>query len=230
MPKLLQRLMGVCVTVAVALPAAPVAASEGNASLFSAEQSVSGIKTSVSRASLFTAEVDPFGSISNPMDMPRPRPLLYTDAEPVAIEGGPEEIYPPTPGPSYSSADLECLAEALYFEARGEGRDGQTAVAEVILNRVESKNFPSSVCDVVNQPSQFSYTIGGRKTIRNKSTYRRGLAVAEEVLDGSPRGLTNGATYFHSTSVRPNWSHRFFQTARIGRHIFYSPKQRIASN
>lgn len=230
MPTLLQRLAQVCVTVAVALPAAPVAASDGNASLFSAEQSVSAKGSLSSRASLFSVDVDPFGSISEPMDMPRPKPLLYAGAAPVTIEAGPEEQYLTPATMQYSAADLECLAEALYFEARGEGRQGQTAVAEVILNRVESKRFPSNICAVVNQPSQFSYTIGGRKAIRNKNAYQRVLTVAQEALDGMPRALTNGATYFHTTSVRPNWSHRFFRTATIGRHIFYSPNQRIASN
>lgn len=230
MPTLLKRLAQVCVTAAVTMPAAPAAATEGNASLFSAKQIVSAKSSMHSNASLFSVEAEPYGSISEPDEMPRTRPLLYASAIPVTLEPGPDEQYLTPASMPYTNADLDCLAEALYFEARGEGRQGQSAVAEVILNRVESKRFPASVCGVVNQPSQFSYTIGGRKTIRNQRAYARALAIAQEALDGMPRALTKGATYFHTTSVRPNWSHRFFRTATIGRHIFYSPKQRIASN
>ncbi|RNF35812.1 cell wall hydrolase [Paracoccus methylarcula] len=164
------------------------------------------------------------------MEMPRSKPLLYVGIGPASIEGGPEELYLAHSTPRYSATELQCLAEALYFESRGESRQGQAAVAEVILNRVESRAFPSTVCAVVNQPMQFSYTIGGRKTIRNKTAYQRVLAVAKEALKGAPRVLTNGATYFHTPSVRPAWSYRFQRTARIGQHIFYRGQQRIASN
>ncbi|RMC36636.1 cell wall hydrolase [Paracoccus alkanivorans] len=164
------------------------------------------------------------------MEMPRPKPLLYAGIEPASLNGGPDAVYLTHSTPRYTATELQCLAEALYFEARGESREGQAAVAEVILNRVESSAFPSTVCDVVNQPMQFSYTIGGRKTIRNKSAYQRVLAVAKESLLGAPRVLTSGATYFHTPSVRPAWSYRFQRTTRIGQHIFYSAQRRLASN
>ena len=131
---------------------------------------------------------------------------------------------------AYSAADLECLTEALYFEARGEGARGQAAVAEVILNRVDSGQFPDTVCGVVNQPSQFSYTIGGKRKIANKAVYMRVRAVAEAALQGAPRVLTEGATYFHTPGVRPAWSSRFTRTVTIGDHIFYRRGQRVASN
>ncbi|MBU3029508.1 cell wall hydrolase [Paracoccus sp. XHP0099] len=164
------------------------------------------------------------------MDLPRAKPLLYTGTEPVKIENEAEQIYLARATPRYSDADVNCLAEALYHEARGEGAKGQAAVAEVILNRVDSRAFPSSVCGVVNQPSQFSYTIGGRKPIREKSAYRRALAIAQAALAGAPRTLTGGATYFHTPAVRPAWSRRFQRTVQIGRHIFYRRGQRLASN
>ncbi|AUH63766.1 cell wall hydrolase [Paracoccus zhejiangensis] len=164
------------------------------------------------------------------MDMPRPKPLLYVDAEPVQVAGGPEQVYKTRATTAFSGRDLDCMAEALYFEARGEGRQGQAAVAEVILNRVASGKFPNSVCGVINQPSQFSYTIGGRKTIRSKAAYLRVRQVAENALAGGTGNLTGGATYFHTPAVRPAWSRRFERTVRIGRHIFYRTGQRIASN
>ncbi|MDO5606169.1 MAG: cell wall hydrolase [Paracoccus sp. (in: a-proteobacteria)] len=130
---------------------------------------------------------------------------------------------------SYGGADsLACLAEALYFEARGEGHAGQRAVAEVILNRVDSRAFPNSVCGVVHQPGQFSYKKGRRMS--NAAAANRARAIATEALAGAPRSLTDGATYFHTTSVRPSWSKRFTRTTRIGSHIFYRAGQRVASN
>lgn len=123
-------------------------------------------------------------------------------------------------------ANFQCLATALYFEARGEGVEGQVAVAEVILNRVDSGLYPRTVCGVVKQGGrggcQFSYTCDGRAdTIRERGAYEVSARIARAMLDGAPRRLTDGATHFHTPAVRPGWSKRFVRTARIGRHIFY---------
>ncbi|WBU55471.1 cell wall hydrolase [Paracoccus sediminicola] len=129
----------------------------------------------------------------------------------------------------YGGADsLNCLTEALYFEARGEGRSGQRAVAEVILNRVDSGAFPNSVCGVVYQRGQFSYKKGLR--MANAAAAARARQIAADALAGAPRSLTDGATYFHTTAVRPSWSHRFTRTTKIGSHIFYRNGRRVASN
>ncbi|KGJ12243.1 cell wall hydrolase [Paracoccus versutus] len=125
-------------------------------------------------------------------------------------------------------ADLQCLSEALYFEARGEGVQGQQAVAEVILNRVDHPRFPKTVCGVVNQRGQFTYNKNAR--IREKGTYARVQRVAMAALAGAPRTLTNGATYFHARGVSPSWSKRFERTIRIGSHTFYRSDRRLASN
>lgn len=127
-----------------------------------------------------------------------------------------------------SPKDLQCLSEALYFEARGEGVNGQRAVAEVILNRVDHPRFPKTVCGVVNQRGQFTYNKTAR--IREKGTFARVQRVAMAALAGAPRTLTNGATYFHTKAVRPTWSKRFERTTRIGSHIFYRSDRRLASN
>jgi spore germination cell wall hydrolase CwlJ-like protein len=135
-------------------------------------------------------------------------------------------------------AEFACLAEALYFEARGETVKGQFAVAEVILNRVKSDQFPSSVCGVVNQGTgrkhqcQFSYNCDGyEEVIAEKKAYERVSKVARAVLDGSQAGLTEGATYYHTTAVRPRWSRSFTKTAQIGVHLFYRDDRfRTASN
>jgi len=124
---------------------------------------------------------------------------------------------------------FECLAEALYHEARGETIRGQVAVAEVILNRVDSGLFPATVCAVVHQGTgkrhqcQFSYTCDGLSdAIREAQAYERVAKVARLMLDGAPRSLTGGATYYHTTAVRPSWSARFDETVLIGTHRFYT--------
>ncbi|AGT09669.1 cell wall hydrolase [Paracoccus aminophilus] len=133
---------------------------------------------------------------------------------------------------SVDPKDLACLTEALYYEARGEGTQGQKAVAEVILNRVDHPRFPKSVCGVVNQDGQFSYQGRVSKRYGEQSAYQRVKRVAMAALSGAPRDLTGGATYFHTGGVRPAWSRSFVKTTRIGSHIFYrnGGGQRLASN
>jgi spore germination cell wall hydrolase CwlJ-like protein len=123
-------------------------------------------------------------------------------------------------------AEWQCLTEALYFEARGESLKGQIAVAEVILNRVDSPLYPGSVCGVVKQRGgggcQFSYVCDGRADrMREKGAADLAGRIARAMLDGAPRLLTDGATHFHTRAVRPGWSRRFDQTASIGAHVFY---------
>src|SRR5690606_14933925 len=130
-----------------------------------------------------------------------------------------------------------CLAEAMYFEARGEGLAGQIAVAEVVLNRVDSARYPDTVCDVVSQGTgngrscQFSYNCDGlSNTVGNKPVWNRIGKIAWLMLQGRPRTLTDEALYFHNTSVSPSWSRKFVRTTKIGRHIFYRPEVRLSMN
>ena len=134
-------------------------------------------------------------------------------------------------------AEWRCLAEALYFEARGETVKGQFAVAEVILNRVKSARFPSTICGVINQGTgkryqcQFTYTCDGYKdVIGEPGAYERVAKVARAIMDGANNNLTGGATHYHTTNVRPKWSRTYTKTARIGVHIFYRHNFRTASN
>lgn len=130
-----------------------------------------------------------------------------------------------------------CLAEALYFEARGESVKGQFAVAEVILNRVDSPQFPDSVCAVINQGTgrkyacQFTYTCDGHKEIINEPrAFQRVGKVAKLMVNGAPRQLTDGATYYHTRAVSPRWSRKFDRTTSIGEHHFYRPQTRVSLN
>ena len=127
------------------------------------------------------------------------------------------------PAPT-GDAQWECLRRALYFEARGESLQGQFAVAEVILNRVDSPDFPGTVCGVINSRGQgacaFSFVCDGAKSMHEATSRDRAGRIARVMLDGAPRGLTLGATFFHARWVRPNWGN-VVQTAAIGAHLFY---------
>ncbi|MDA7427058.1 cell wall hydrolase [Primorskyibacter aestuariivivens] len=121
-----------------------------------------------------------------------------------------------------------CLAQALYFEARGESIKGQVAVAEVIMNRVDSSRFPDTVCGVINQGTgrkyacQFTYTCDGiAEHINEPAAYARVGKIARAMLSGLPRKLTDGATHYHTTAVRPKWARVFDHTTTIGVHKFY---------
>lgn len=133
------------------------------------------------------------------------------------------------------TADLECLARAIYFEARGESIKGQAAVAEVVINRTQSPYFPRTVCGVVNQANaggcQFSFVCDGRKdVIGDRSAWYVAEKLASAYLGGAPRDLTEGATYFHTPAVRPSWANRFPMTVRIGAHYFYRQPIQTAMN
>ncbi|KCV83284.1 hypothetical protein ATO10_00945 [Actibacterium atlanticum] len=134
-------------------------------------------------------------------------------------------------------AQWQCLTEALYFEARGESVKGQFAVAEVILNRASSSKFPNSVCGVVHQGTgkkyqcQFTYTCDGHsEVVHEHAAHARMGKIARIMLDGAPRNLTGGATYYHTKAVSPSWSRKFNRTATIGQHHFYSPPVRLSAN
>ena len=141
------------------------------------------------------------------------------------VDGLSEAWLSAQPAPEGDS-NWQCLTEAVYFEARGESLDGQIAVAEVILNRVDSPLYPRTVCGVVKQRGaggcQFSYVCDGRADrLRERSAADLAGRIARAMLDGAPRVLTDGATHFHTRGVRPDWSRRFDRTAKIGAHVFY---------
>ena len=128
--------------------------------------------------------------------------------------------------------ELRCLAEAIYFEARNEDVYGQTAVAEVVLNRRDHERFPSTICQVVRQGyspdrlhrCQFSYYCDGKpEAVGEKERYARISALAWHVLRShpQPQPLTLGATHYHATYVAPKWAKAMDHTRTVGRHHFY---------
>lgn len=179
-------------------------------------------------ASLFEAEHDTVNALP--------------DAQLAALAKGPEVAARPAQGSKpvlldYTDAWLatqpaptgngewDCLRRAIYFESRGEEIQGQFAVAEVILNRVAAPAFPKSVCGVVHAAGggacAFSYICDGiADEMRDPVATDRAGRIARVMLDGAPRTLTLGATYFHARWSRPQWGH-VVETAAIGGHLFY---------
>ncbi len=132
-------------------------------------------------------------------------------------------------------ADLQCLAQAIYFESRGEPLEGQIAVAEVVLNRVDDRSFPNTVCGVTNQgvgkgrACQFSYACDGNSdAMKSPAARERSIKLASLMLAGRPRTVTDGATYFHTRSIKPGWARKMSRTTAIGHHLFYRAGTRVA--
>jgi spore germination cell wall hydrolase CwlJ-like protein len=122
-------------------------------------------------------------------------------------------------------AEQDCLASAIYFEARSEPLQGQLAVAEVVLNRAASGQYPASLCGVVVQPAQFSFVRRGRipRADRGSDAWRRAVAVARIAGERmTPRLLPTSCLWYHANYVSPRWGRRLARSARIGLHIFYS--------
>ncbi len=162
--------------------------------------------------------VDPGAAVKLAAAGTRPLDLAAIDALPLA-QGG---------------AQWQCLAEAIYFESRGEPLAGQIAVAEVVLNRVDDRRYPKTVCGVTRQGSngrgcQFSYACDGRSdTMVSRVSRERSEKIATLMLAGRARTVTDGATHFHAAFVRPDWAGRMTRTAKIGHHSFYRSATRVA--
>ncbi|TNE56954.1 MAG: cell wall hydrolase [Alphaproteobacteria bacterium] len=128
------------------------------------------------------------------------------------------------------STSLHCLAQAIYYEARGEDLQGQMAVAEVVLNRVQSKNYPNSVCGVVFQNEkakhrcQFSFACDGKSdNPPATAAWSQAKLVAAYLASQDTLQLTQAATHYHADYVTPSWASHLHETVKIGRHIFYRP-------
>jgi spore germination cell wall hydrolase CwlJ-like protein len=121
------------------------------------------------------------------------------------------------------SPDLKCLAQAIYFEARGEPIEGQLAVAEVVINRAKSGLYPDNYCDVITQPAQFSFVRRGQipEADEGSAAWQRAEAIAEIAEQNLWRSKASGALYFHATYVRPSWARQKVELAQIDTHIFY---------
>jgi hypothetical protein len=125
--------------------------------------------------------------------------------------------------------DLDCLTQAIYYEARSESERGQAAVAQVVMNRLGNPNFPKTVCGVVFQGArhpgcQFSFACDGsmRQAIEG-AAWDRARSVAEQTLAGVRVAAIGAATHYHTVDVDPYWGASMLRVAQVGLHIFYRP-------
>jgi spore germination cell wall hydrolase CwlJ-like protein len=142
----------------------------------------------------------------------RPRPAATLAAHVAGLADGETQ-----------GAEEDCLASAVYFEARGESLEGQLAVAEVVINRAASGRYPATLCEVVRQPWQFSFVRRGiiPRADRGSDAWRRAVAVARIAKTGARRLLDQNVLWYHANYVSPSWGRRLARSGQIGAHIFY---------
>lgn len=133
----------------------------------------------------------------------------------------------PNVGRPTRAADLECMTQAVYYEARGEGSRGQAAVAQVVMNRLKHPAFPKSVCAVVFQGAhargcQFSFACdGSMRHHRDFGAWSEARAIASRALAGVVVANIGAATHFHTTAVSPSWAPQMLRVSQVGVHVFY---------
>lgn len=149
-----------------------------------------------------------------------------TDAAADAQDDAPKaatlaELVSAQPQPSELSRELDCLASAIYFEAKSETLTGQLAVGRVIVDRSKSGRFPNSYCGVVFQRGQFSFVRGNSLPAPRKASrsWKTAVAIAQIAHEGTWQSPVEGALYFHAARVTPSW--RLTRMARVDNHVFY---------
>jgi spore germination cell wall hydrolase CwlJ-like protein len=211
-------------------PAAAAAGSTGA----SASPTTPMVKRAITLSSATPAPVDatPMEIAAAPVSLQSPR-LDRGEVTVLPQSDDPDRPrYADLIDPDNLNKEQRCLAEAVYFEARSEPVEGQAAVAQVILNRVKSGLYPSSICGVVYQnrhrhlACQFTFACEGKSLrIRDNESWERATRVASAVLEGRTYlADVGGATHYHANYVRPSWSRRLKKMDVIGRHIFYKLK------
>lgn len=171
-----------------------------------------------------SAALDAIAAVA-PADAPLPLPVPESLAYARSGTGAPETVS----GSGYNAAEMECLAQAIYFEARGEPEDGQIAVAQIVINRSKSSRYPATLCGVVYQNStrrngcQFSFACDGSpERVRDQRSWARAQRIARDVAAGT-ESIPDLARslHYHANYVTPSWASRMAVAYRVGAHIFY---------
>lgn len=117
--------------------------------------------------------------------------------------------------------EIQCLSDMIYYESRGEGKEGMLAVSYVAINRSESGKYPKNLCDVVYQPCQFDGMKYVGKKKKDRNSWKKAREVATLSFYGLAKDPVRGAMYFHNTQVKPKWSYVLNRVRKINNHIFY---------
>ncbi|HEX8225757.1 MAG TPA: cell wall hydrolase [Allosphingosinicella sp.] len=193
----------------------PAAAGEKGAATHSAAASATG--TDLSDPNVFSrmwANVTALVTPTSEAPAPAPAPVRASLDELVAA-------YAAT---ATGDREAECLANAVYFEARSEPIEGQLAVAEVVLNRAASGRYPTDLCSVITQKAQFSFIQRGKfpRANRESEAWKKAVAIAAIARQKLAGNLPSGVLWYHATYVSPSWGKRLTKQTQIGLHIFYS--------
>ena len=145
------------------------------------------------------------------------------ETAPAASASSLQELVSSIPTDSELSPELLCLAQAVYFEARGEELRGQLAVARVVINRATSGRFPDDYCSVVRQRGQFSFVRGGQipSAETGSTAWRKAVAIARIAHQDLWQSAAGDALYFHAARVNPQWASNRGAVTRIDGHVFY---------
>ena len=218
----MSRILNAASVAAVGMTAATMLllAEPGFASDLGADANLPAITVPVAEAPVVAqpADLPATADVSvDPITPDQPEPAAQPSPAPVTAASL-AALVAATPRPAELDPELRCLAGAVYFESRGESLTGQLAVAHVVINRAESGRFPTSLCGVVHQRSQFSFVRGGRMpAVREGQQWAN--AIAQIAREGSWKNHAPGALFFHARYVSPGW--RKTRIAQIDNHIFY---------
>jgi len=127
----------------------------------------------------------------------------------------------PLANASYAES-LKCMSDNLYHEGRGESSLGRKMIMDVVMNRVNSPKFPNTICKVIHQKSQFSWTNDSLSDEpSDKGVYKKLRNEAHKFLRDRAYGISNNSLFYHSFSVSPKWAKAMRMERIIGNHIFY---------
>ena len=196
----------------------------------------SGANAEATTAEAATAEVAPVAVVDETVPVfvaeevvqPLPEPTETPEAEEPQTTrdlqaGSLRDMIAAVDAPTTLSRELECLAGAVYFESRGEPIAGQLAVAQVVINRAESRQFPSDYCGVVYQRAQFSFVKGGRmpRIAEGSAAWQRAKKIATIAHRGLWESEAGDSLYFHAKYVSPRWARAKSHRTTIKTHLFY---------
>lgn len=122
--------------------------------------------------------------------------------------------------------EYACLTEAIHYEAKGEPVEGKIAVGSVIINRMKSKRYPSSICEVISQKYQFSYRNSGYVVLElpnriEERSFKESSDLAVGLLEGTiSSNVGNSLLYYNPKKVTPKWSKGYYKRVTKGNHLF----------
>jgi spore germination cell wall hydrolase CwlJ-like protein len=153
-----------------------------------------------------------------------PKPETPVAAAPPPVAGSLADLVVAYAATQVADRQQECLANAVYFEARSEPLEGQLAVAEVVMNRAASGRYPADLCSVITQKAQFSFIRKGKfpRANRDSEAWKKAVAIATIAQQKLAPTLPASVLWYHATYVSPSWGKRLTKQTQIGLHIFYS--------